>query len=218
MQKHPIKLVAFDCDGVLFDSKMANKAFYNHICEQNQRRPLSDKDIDYVHAHAVNEAIDYLFKETPELLYKASAYAKQVDYTPFFSYMKIEPFLIEILNFLKPMIPIAVLTNRTTTMNALLQTFELDGIFDMVVTAMDVKIPKPDPEGMKILIKKFDILPHEILYIGDSVIDQQVAATTGVFFAAYQDINMKAHFYLDNLKDIKPIFSQPWALTPLGAE
>jgi len=210
MEKHPIKLVVFDCDGVLFDSKMANKAFYNHICEKNHRRPLSDKDIDYVHVHTVDEAIDYLFEENPDLLQKASVYATQVDYTPFFRHMEIEPFLIEILNFLKSNLPVAVLTNRTTTMKALLKTFGLDDIFDMVVTAMDVKIPKPDPEGMKILIKKFNILPHEILYIGDSVIDQQVAATTGVFFASYKNINMKAHFYLDNLKDIKPIFSKPW--------
>src|SRR5208337_5622831 len=56
-----IKLVAFDCDGVLFDSRQANIAFYDTILARFERPRLSSQAEDYVHSHTVQESLGYLF-------------------------------------------------------------------------------------------------------------------------------------------------------------
>jgi beta-phosphoglucomutase-like phosphatase (HAD superfamily) len=55
------RLVIFDCDGVLFESREANRAFYNQLlCEMGKAR-LTEEGLSYVHMHTVFEAVDYLF-------------------------------------------------------------------------------------------------------------------------------------------------------------
>ena len=64
-----------------------------------------------------------------------------------------EPHLLEALSQLKERgILRAVNTNRTTSMPYIMEDFKLQPYFEMVVTALDVKNPKPHPEfGEKIL-------------------------------------------------------------------
>ena len=62
-----IKLVAFDCDGVLFDSRQANIAFYNTILARFDQPPMSPEAEDYVHSHTVWESLDYIFSGYPDL-------------------------------------------------------------------------------------------------------------------------------------------------------
>ena len=57
-----IKLVAFDCDGVLFDSQQANIAFYNAILAHFDRPPLGPEAVDYIHSHTVGESLEHLFQ------------------------------------------------------------------------------------------------------------------------------------------------------------
>ena len=35
-----LKLVIFDCDGVMFDSKNANRVYYNHMLEKFGHPPM----------------------------------------------------------------------------------------------------------------------------------------------------------------------------------
>ena len=57
-----IKLVAFDCDGVLFDSRQANIAFYNDILARFEQPRLSPEAEDFVHSHTVWESVEYIFQ------------------------------------------------------------------------------------------------------------------------------------------------------------
>ena len=50
-----IKLVAFDCDGVLFDSRQANIAFYNDILARFEQPRMDLEAEDFVHSHTVWE-------------------------------------------------------------------------------------------------------------------------------------------------------------------
>jgi phosphoglycolate phosphatase-like HAD superfamily hydrolase len=61
-----LKLIAFDCDGVLFDSREANIAFYNAILEQFGMPRLSPAATDFVHSHNIWEYNDRL-RELPSL-------------------------------------------------------------------------------------------------------------------------------------------------------
>ena len=54
--------------------------------------------------------------------------------------------------------------------------------FKTVVTGDDVKVPKPSPEGLEIALRNLDKQPDEVIYIGDSSADYEMAKAAGVYF------------------------------------
>lgn len=192
-----IKLVAFDCDGVLFDSQQANIAFYNAILSHFDRPPLSPEAVDFIHSHTVGESIEHLFQGYPDLE-SVFNFARSFDYSPFIAMMIEEPFLREFLRFLRPGSYLALATNRTTTTRAVLAYHGLADDFDLVVSAQDVSRPKPHPESFVRILEHFGLSPGEAIYIGDSRVDEQFAANAGVPFVAYRNPGLTANYYLDS--------------------
>ena len=43
-----IMAVVFDCDGVLFDSRQANRSFYDHIRSRFGLPPMPEEDVTYL--------------------------------------------------------------------------------------------------------------------------------------------------------------------------
>lgn len=192
-----IKLVAFDCDGVLFDSQQANIAFYDAILAHFGRPPLSPEAVDYIHSHTVWESINHIFKGHPDLS-AVFHFARSFDYSPFIAMMVEEPHLREFLQFLRPGCYLALATNRTTTTRAVLTYHGLADDFDLVVSAQDVSRPKPHPESFVRILEHFSLSPQEAIYIGDSRVDEQFAANAGVPFVAYRNPGLTANYYLDS--------------------
>jgi len=192
-----LKLVAFDCDGVLFDSQQANIAFYNAILAHFDRPPLAPEAVDYIHSHTVLESLNHLFNGYPDLS-AVFHFARSFDYSPFISMMVEEPFLREFFRFLRPGCFIALATNRTTTTRAVLTYHGLADNFDLVVSAQDVSNPKPHPESFVRILEHFRLSPREAIYIGDSRVDEQFAANAGVPFVAYRNPGLTANYYLDS--------------------
>src|SRR4030042_1841669 len=139
-----LKLVAFDCDGVLFDSQQANIAFYNAILAHFDRPPLGPETVDYIHTHTVWESLEHIFPGYPDLE-GVLHFSRSFDYSPFISMMVEEPHLREFLRFLRPGCYLAVATNRTTTTRAVLNYHGLADDFDLVGSAADVTRPTPHP-------------------------------------------------------------------------
>ena len=192
-----LKLVAFDCDGVLFDSQQANIAFYNAILAHFDRPPLAPEAVDYIHSHTVLESLNHLFNGYPDLS-AVFHFARSFDYSPFIPMMLEEPFLREFLQFLRPGCYLALATNRTTTTRAVLTYHGLANDFDLVVSAQDVSRPKPHPESFVLILEHFRLSPLEAIYIGDSQVDEQFAANAGVPFVAYRNPGLTANYYLDS--------------------
>ncbi len=190
-----IKLVAFDCDGVLFDSRQANIAFYHAILARFEQPCLSPAAEDYVHSHTVWESLEYLFQGYPHLD-AVFAFSRTVDYQPFIPMMVEEPHLREFLGFLRPAYFTALATNRTTTTGAVLSYYRLADNFDLVVSAQDVT--KPHPESFERILDHFGIKPREAIYIGDSEVDEAFAANAGVDLVAFRNPRLKAAHHLDS--------------------
>jgi HAD superfamily hydrolase (TIGR01509 family) len=183
-----IRCVIYDCDGVLFDSIEANMRLYNDLCSAVGRIPLKEEEIKYVHTHTVYEAIHYIFGEESGLEKRALESLKQIDLREYIVYLKMEPHLLQILNLLKANGIIRVInTNRTTSMKHIMERFHLWPFFDMVVTALDVKNPKPHPESIEKIIQKFNLNKEETVFVGDSEVDQQTAKSAGIKFIAYKN-------------------------------
>lgn len=192
-----IKLVAFDCDGVLFDSRPANIAFYNSILTHFGRPLLTPEAVDYIHSHTVLQSLEHIFEGYPDMA-AVLDFPRTCDYSPFIAMLVEEPHLREFLQFLRPGRFTALATNRTTTTQAVLQYHGLTDDFDLVISAKDVSNPKPHPESFVRILAHFQLAPHEAVYIGDSQVDERFAANAGVTFVAYRNPSLKADYYLES--------------------
>ena len=199
-----ISAVIFDCDGVMFDSRQANINYYNHMLAHFDLPPMSEDEADYVHMNTADASVRHIFRKTPHME-EALAYKKGVDYTPFIKDMIIEPGLKGLLEKLKPDYGLAVATNRSNTIGNVLKRNGLDGYFDIVVSSLDVKNPKPHPESIFKILDFFGIEPAESIYIGDSPVDDLTAGAAGVPFTAYRNRSLEADYYVDFLRDMPGI-------------
>lgn len=200
-EKKTIAAVIFDCDGVMFDSRQANVNFYNHILKKFDLPPMEEEDIAFVHMHPAKESVSQIFKGTP-YVDKAEEYRLKMDYTPFIKDMIIEPDLKELLGKLKPDYGLAIATNRSNTIQSVLETFGLSQFFDIVVSSLDVSHPKPHPESLFKILDYFSILPHQALYIGDSIVDYETAQAAGVPFVSYCNEGLEAQWKVEQLHKI----------------
>lgn len=200
-----IKAVVFDCDGVMFDTAAANRKYYDEVLKGFDKPALNEEQFINIHMMTVNNAIAYLFPEMTDLS-KVYDYLKQIGYTKFIQDMVMEKGLKDLLIKLKSKGYIrGIGTNRTNSMEQVLADFGLASYFEIVVTAAMVKNPKPDPEQLLMIMKKFRLNPDQILFIGDSDYDQQAAARAKVGFAAFKNSNLPADFNVDSMDEIATI-------------
>lgn len=198
------KVIIFDCDGVLFDSRRANQFFYNHLLTHFGKSSLAETDLDYVHMHTVTESIDFLFPDAPTRD-DVHLYRQTLDYAPFLQKIDMEPGLVDFLDFIRPWAKTAISTNRTNTIGQVLKTFGLDTYFDLVVSASDVERPKPDPESVFKILAHFNVRPECCLYIGDSEIDAQTALKAGVPLVAYKNESLPATHHVRGFSELKEL-------------
>lgn len=66
----------------------------------------------------------------------------------------------------------------------ILNKFDAAGLIDIIVGAEDVKIEKPNPEGLLWAMNHLGAANQEVLYVGDSLVDAKTAQNAKVEFAA----------------------------------
>lgn len=204
-----IKVVAFDCDGVMFDTVKANTAYYNNILNHFGKPDMTPEQFTYSYMHTADEAIAKLF-EDEKSFEEAQVFRKHMSYIPFLKYMEIEPHLKPLLKKLKSKYKTAVATNRTDTMKRVLIEHDLEEYFDLVVSALDVKNPKPSPDQLITILEHFNIEPSQLIYVGDSKLDEIAAKAAGISLIAYKNRSLDAEFYINSLKELENIFlNQP---------
>jgi HAD superfamily hydrolase (TIGR01509 family) len=191
--------IIYDCDGVLVDSREANRAFYNHILDRFGLGPLTEAQLEVVHVSTAFGAIDFLFQGHPGRE-EAQAYQKTINNDPFLPLIRPEPHIREVLIRLRSRYLTAIATNRG-------KSLPLVDLFDLTVSAYDVTRPKPHPECLVKILTQFRLQPEAALYIGDAALDQEVAAAAGVPFAAYKNPALTARYHLQSHLDLLAILN-----------
>ena len=181
-----IEAVIFDCDGVMFESRQANLAYYNRILVEFSYPPVSVDQKDRAllcHTASSPEVLANLLRE--EDLSPALNFAATLDYREFIPHMEPEANLLDLLEHLSGKYPLAIATNRGKSILSVLDHFSLQGFFDVVVTSHDVERPKPAPDMLFLAAEKLSIEPENCLFIGDSELDKLAAAEAKVQFVGY---------------------------------
>ena len=206
-KNNPLHAVIFDCDGVMFDSRQANINFYNHLLARFNRPPMNPEEIDYVHMSTGRDSVAHIFRESPHFE-EAERYRLQMDYTPFIKDMIMAPGLEDLLLKLQPEFHLAVATNRSNTIDEVLGQNGLAGLFDMVVSSLDVKNPKPHPESIFKILSFFELMPTQAIYIGDSSVDYDAAKASGVHFIAYGNVNLASNLKAESMEDLEKVLTE----------
>ena len=117
-----------------------------------------------------------------------------------------------VLEKLKSKFRLAIVTDRPRSETGYtLQRLGINGLFDAIVTADDVRTGKPDPQGIKLAISNLGTIDN--IYIGDSIDDLQAAKSAGIEFIAvspksagrkFEDL-MEKNGALKTLKDTAKI-------------
>ncbi len=198
-----LKLVIFDCDGVMFDSKFANQTYYNHLLQHFGYPKMDEEELEYVHIHNVMESTRHIFRHYPDQsLRDVDTFRQETGYAPFLQYMKMEKDLIQFLDICKPQYQLAVSTNRTNTMEPILDIFKLGEYFTKVMTAENAKRPKPAPDALLEILEHCNCEVDEAIYIGDSIIDRQHSDGCGMRLIAFRNKKLAAEYHVTNFLEI----------------
>lgn len=198
-----LKLVIFDCDGVMFDSRAANRVYYNHILTAFDCPPMNEEELGYVHSHNVFDSIKHIFRTHSQVaMTEVTRYREQLDYSSFLQYMTIAPDLKEFLQTITPKYHRAISTNRTNTMDMILDIFALRDSFEIVMTASNSPRPKPAPDALYIILDHFNLTVEEAIFIGDSTVDQEHCASVGMQLIAFQNPQLEAAYHVETFMEI----------------
>ena len=200
--------IVFDCDGVLFESRAANLAYYNTILETFEAPPVDPDDVERAHlCHTAASPEVFRVLLGAGRVGAAMEAAQLLDYRRFIPSMQPEPGLTAALAGLSARLPLAVATNRGSSMREILAHFELSGYFQAVVTSRDVARPKPHPDMLIEAARQLALKPAQLLFVGDSELDQAAAAAAGVCFAAYRN-DLAAEVKIDGHEQLLRLFGE----------
>jgi len=181
--------IIFDCDGVLFESRDANLAYYNAVLSAFDVAPVTPEQRERAHlCHTAASPQVFAQLLGEEHLEAALNLAAQSDYRQFIPYMQPEPGMIEALSLLVEQVPLAIATNRGNSMSEILLHFGMNHLFAAIVTSRDVARPKPYPDMLHRAADLLGIPGENLLFIGDSELDAQAAAAAKIPFLAYRSL------------------------------
>tara|TARA_B100000900_G_scaffold416277_1_gene450956 strand:+ start:32890 stop:34266 length:1377 start_codon:yes stop_codon:yes gene_type:complete len=200
-----IKLVIFDLDGVLYDSKEIHFKSLNKAIEEVDPKYLISKaeHLNIYDGLPTDKKLSLLTnnKKLPKEWHKKIWKSKQEYTLKMLNSISRDSELINILDEIKTNnIKIACCSNSVrNTVDKILTNLEIDSYFDFIQANENVKFPKPYPEMFWNTMLEFGFLPSETAIIEDSAVGRLAALQSGAntfFVESRKDLN------LDFIKDI----------------
>jgi len=176
-----IRILVFDWDGTLLDSKEATLHAYKVIF-QEAGIPLREEDV--FKFYSPNWYKTYEALGLPEKLYSwADSRWLEVYRNQPRSFMDDAPRALQSLKGAGYTLTLLTAANRIR-LEEELQSLKLEGFFHKVACMEDYKRHKPDPLPLLSLIQELGADPSQTAYIGDSPEDMEMGKKAGVFTVA----------------------------------
>lgn len=186
-----IKAIAFDMDGVLFDTERISKSTWTQVGKEWNLPGVES---------LLNRAMGLNYEDTRTLFFEK--YGKNFLYDDFRTRcseifdgellkegLPMKPGVLEILSYLKEAkVPVALSTStRRVKTIAHLKEAGIEDYFEVVVTGDTVKHSKPDPEIYCNTCRALGTAPQETIAIEDSPNGLQSARCAGMFVVMIPD-------------------------------
>ena len=179
-----MKIVIFDMDGTLLDSKKDITISINHIRDLHYKLPPLSEEF-------VVEAINMDVRNLPKMFYETELYEekdRKVFEVHYAEQCVQNPYLYEgIEETLKSLyaqgVKLSVATNAPTPFaKKMLEHLNVACLFDVIIGADKVSSSKPDPEMINKILEhyKYDKEIHKAWMIGDNSKDIQSATNAGI--------------------------------------
>lgn len=178
------RAVIFDCDGVLVDSWAGTMHFYNRVRSDLGLAPLTPEDQALAFTLPIGQALKQLYPahRLQEVLDAATSIPEQ----EIAAWIEPMPGAVECLQELRGLgLRLGVNTNGGAETLRVLDAHGMLQLVHRVVTVEDVARPKPDPEGVALLLQGFGLAADQAVYVGDSRVDAATARAAGVRFWAF---------------------------------
>jgi len=176
----PIELVAFDWDGTLFDSTaIIARCIQAAVRDVGGKEPTYEA-ASYVIGMGLMQALAHAAPDVPESLYPKLGDRYRHHYFAIQHEISLFEGVLPMLADLKSRsYLLAVATGKSRRgLDEALRTVELQGLFDGSRTA-DETAGKPHPLMLQELMAEFGMEPKQVLMIGDTTHDLQMAINAG---------------------------------------
>lgn len=172
--------IIFDFDGTLIDSYEAIADSLNHVRAAHNLPPIDLEKVKSMVGHGleklIEEAIGPERVDAGVKLFREH-YAQVCE-----EQTSVLPQVKETLEGLERRgYQMGIASNKPSYfVRDILRALEMDHLFAEVVGPNDVANAKPDPEMLEIIMMRFGLGPDEIVYVGDMLLDIEVARRSGV--------------------------------------
>ncbi len=191
---HPIKLVIFDLDGTLIDSRLDLVHSVNAALRHIGRPELPDDVIaSYVGDGAPiliqralgGEAVDEAIVRQGLQFFLSYYREHKLDHTTVYSGVREALEAIQRTSNAHPNAKprkLAVLSNKPVgPSRAIVEALGLGPFFTQIYGGNSFATKKPDPEGARKLLEENGVLPEETVIIGDSHVDVETGRNAGLW-------------------------------------
>ena len=176
------RLLLFDLDGTLANTdEMVVQSFFSLYERYKPKVKRTRAELYYFSGPPIRETLKHEFPDyDPIEMHEAFKTISKEFYAPYVTAYQDE---VDVLKALKEKgYLLGVVTNKGGPLTKYtLELCQIDDLFDVVISADDVSVPKPDAEGVNAAMKAVNIKnKKEVLYIGDNDIDYFTGRNSGV--------------------------------------
>ena len=174
------QLILFDLDGTVADTELVMvQTMLAFIDRYTPTRKTTLNELIKISGPPLLETLQAYFpKENPVELAKEFAIKARTFYPKFaVAFPGVDSFLATCKDH---QIPVGIVTSKLR-INALftLEVIGLKDAFPLVISLDEVKQPKPNPEGIQLALKHFNVEAKKTLFVGDTTYDYFAGTAAG---------------------------------------
>lgn len=189
--------ILFDVDGTLLDTSEYVFGAFNYALAKNGEKLVTKAQVDAVMGTALPMCYEIFAPNGDNIKLRAFHKEFQINNAHL---SKPFPETLKVLTALKrKKLKLGAVTNRSNTAHQTLEAANLLKLLDVVITAEDVKNPKPHAEPLLKAISNLGVPKDEVLYVGDTEIDIQTGKN-----AKIKTAGLTNSFIGEKMKDFEP--------------